>query len=158
MWYICILCARPHSRKWSSSLWAFIIYMTCPIFRGLEGAASISASTPAPLLLPNVACKMEVSSVGGGHLWFGAQAQDQSQQTCFISHRMVLMLIFLSYIVVDGWGMSLPFVFTCLSKVSNQQKTAQNVDYKLINFDWWFGGWLWFQLIHEDLHLFVFVL
>ena len=43
--YICILCALPHSRKWSCSFWAFIIYMTWPIFRGLEGASSISTSS-----------------------------------------------------------------------------------------------------------------
>lgn len=51
-----VLCALPHSRKWSSSRWAFIIYMTCPIFGGAEEAASVSASTHPHCFLPNVSC------------------------------------------------------------------------------------------------------
>lgn len=43
---ICILPALPRSRNWSNVLWAFIIYTTWPIFRGLEGGSSISSPSP----------------------------------------------------------------------------------------------------------------
>lgn len=43
----CIRCALLRCRKWSSSLWAFIIYMTWPIFRRLDGRGTVSASARA---------------------------------------------------------------------------------------------------------------
>lgn len=65
--YICILRALPRSRNWSNVLWAFIIYTTWPIFRGLEGGTSIS--TPSPPLhftSPNAAGKIIAN-----YFWFG---------------------------------------------------------------------------------------
>lgn len=46
-WCICICCARLRCRKWSSSLWAFIIYTTWPTFRRPDGRETASVSARA---------------------------------------------------------------------------------------------------------------
>lgn len=48
-WCICIRCARLRCRKWSSSLWAFIIYTTWPTFRRPDGRGTASVGARASL-------------------------------------------------------------------------------------------------------------